>query len=94
MSALSLQEELLPKLQERFTALGYPPDRHLYRITVDDLLTTLAEHLAKNPAELSDQDLEALIGQVTSYRNGEGMPWNLLLTLGIEDGWPHPEETR
>ena len=92
--AMSLPEELLPKLQERFAALGYPPDRNLYRVTVDDLLATLAEHLAKNPTELSDQDLEAILDQVTSYLNGEEMPWKLVITLGIEDGWPHPEETR
>jgi hypothetical protein len=87
--------DLLPGLQERFAKLGYQPDTPLYRITVDDLLTTLAEHLAKNPIKLSDTDLEAIIDQVTSYLNGEGMPWKTVISLGIQDAWPQKpsEET-
>ncbi len=86
--------DLLPGLQDRFAKLGYPPNTPLYRVTVDDLLTTLAEHLAKTPADLSDTDLEGIIDQVTSYLNGEGMPWKTVISLGIQDAWPqHPEET-
>ena len=91
---MTAPSDLLPGLQERFAKLGYQPDTPLYRVTVDDLLTVLAEQMAKNPTELSDADIEAIIDQVTSYLNGEEMPWKLVITLGIEDGWPHPEETR
>ena len=90
---MTTPSDLLPGLQARFAKLGYPPDRHLYRVCVDDLLIVLAERLATNPTELSDKDLEAILDQVSSYLNGEGMPWKLVITLGIEDGWPHPEET-
>lgn len=93
-----LQEELIPTLQARFTALGYPPGTYLYRITIDDLLTVLAPRLAKEPVELSDADLEVILDQVTSYLNGEGMPWHTVVSLGVQDGWPehlnHPERTR
>jgi hypothetical protein len=90
-------QELIPELQERFTALGYPPGALLYRVSVDDLLTVLAPRLAQTPAELSDADLETILDQVTSYLNGEGMPWHTVVSLGIQDGWPvrltHPGET-
>ena len=89
---MTTPRDLLPELQERFAKLGYQPDRVLYRVTVDDLLTVLAEQLAKNPAELSDTDLEGIIDQVTSYLNGEGMPWNTVISLGIQDAWPKPSE--
>lgn len=92
-----LPEELMPELQERFTALGYPPGTCLYRVTIDDLLTFLAPHVAKTPAELTDADLEAILDQVTSYLNGEGMPWHSVVSLGVQDSWPkhltHSEET-
>lgn len=93
-----LPEELMPELQERFTALGYPPGTCLYRVTIDDLLTVLAPRLAQTPTTLSNADLEGILDQVTSYLNGEGMPWHTVVSLGIQDGWPehltHPEETR
>ena len=89
---MTTPNDLLPGLQERFATLGYQPDRALYRVTVDDLLTVLAEHLAKTPAELSDTDLEGIIDQVTSYLNGEGMPWNTVISLGIQDAWPKTSE--
>ena len=58
----------------------------------------LAPRLAQTPAELSDPDLEGILDQVTSYLNGEGMPWHTVVSLGIQDGWPehltHSEETR
>ena len=90
---MTTPNDLLPGLQARFAKLGYQPDTPLYRVCVDDLLTVLAERLATNPTELSDKDLEAILDQVSSYLNGEGMPWKLVITLGIEDAWPHPEET-
>jgi hypothetical protein len=95
---MTTPQDLLPNLQERLTALGYPPGTCLYRVTIDDLLTVLAPCLAKTPVSLSDADLEAMLDQVTSYLNGEGMPWHTVVSLGIQDGWPehltHPEETR
>lgn len=95
---MPVREELIPKLQERFAALGYPPETPLYRVTIDDLLTVLAPRLAQTPTELSDADLKGILDQVTSYLNGEGMPWHTVVSLGIQDGWPepltHPEETR
>lgn len=91
---MSAPSDLLPELQARFAKLGYQPDTPLYRVTVDDLLTTLAEQLAKTPAELSDADLEAIIDQVISYLNSEGMPWKTVISIGIQDAWPqNPEET-
>ena len=83
-----LPEELLPALQERFTALGYPPGTCLYRVTIDDLLTVLAPRLAQTPAELSDPDLEGILDQVTSYLNGEGMPWVDVINIALTDAWP------
>jgi len=95
---MPLREELIPVLQERFTALGYPPETCLYRVTIDDLLTVLAPRLAQTPVTLSNADLEGILDQGTSYLNGEGMPWHTVVSLGIQDGWPehlpHPEETR
>ena len=79
---------IIPMLQARFTALGYPPGTYLYRVTIDDLLTVLAPRLAKTQLELGDTDLEAILDQVTSYLNGEGMPWHTVVSLGIQDGWP------
>jgi len=94
----SSPEELMPELQERFTALGYPPGTCLYRVTIDDLLTVLAPRLAQTPTALSNADLEGILDQVTSYLNGEGMPWHTVVSLGIQDGWPehltNSEETR
>ncbi len=95
---MPLREELIPVLQERFTALGYPPGTCLYRVTIEDLLTVLAPRLAQTPATLSNADLEGILDQVTSYLNGEGMPWHTVVSLGIQDSWPehptHLEETR
>jgi hypothetical protein len=98
---MTTPRDLIPALQERFAALGYQPDTPLYRVTVDDLLTILAKRLVERntPVDaLTTTDLEAMLDQVTSYLNGEGMPWTLVITLGMEDGWPkhpttHPEKT-
>lgn len=92
-----LREELIPELQERFTALGYPSGACLYRVTVDDLLTVLASRLAQTPVTLSEADLEAMLDQVTDYLNSEGMPWREVIDLALDDSWKsltHPEETR
>lgn len=89
--------ELIPELQERFTALGYPPGTCLYRVTIDDLLTVLAPRLAQTPVALSETDLEAMLDQVTDYLNSEGMPWREVIALALDDSWKsltQPEETR
>jgi len=95
---MPLREELIPALQERFATLGYPPGTCLYRVTIDDLLTVLAPRLAQTPTTLSNTDLEGILDQVTSYLNGEGMPWHTVVSLGIQNGWPehlpNPEETQ
>jgi len=90
---MPLREDLLPELQARLTALNYPPDYPLYRVTIDDFLTVLVPRLAQTQRQLSDADLEAMLDQVTSYLNCEGMPWHTVVSLGIDDGWPEPSET-
>ncbi len=85
-------QDLLPVLQARLAALGYPPDYPLYRVTIADFLTVLAPRLAQTQLQLSDAELEAMLDQVTSYLNGEGMPWHAVVSLGIDDSWPEPSE--
>lgn len=94
---LPIRKELIPELQERFTALGYPPGACLYRVTIDDLLTVLSPRLAQTPVALSEADLEAMLDQVTDYLNSEGMPWREVIDLALDDSWKsltQPEETR
>jgi hypothetical protein len=78
-------------LQVRCRALGYAPDAYLFRVTVKDVLTLLAERLTRSgtsPDQLTQPDLDQLLDQVAAYLNGEGNPWHQIVALGLDDGWP------
>jgi hypothetical protein len=75
-------------LQQRFAALGYRPDDVLFRVSIDDVIGMLDERLMKAPASLSDNDLETLLDRVSAYLNGEGMDWQIVVNLALDDAWP------
>jgi hypothetical protein len=83
--------DLTETLQVRCRALGYAPEAYLFRVTVEDVLTLLAERLTQSgtsPGQLTQFDLEQLLDQVAGYLNGEGNPWHQIVALGLDDGWP------
>jgi len=86
-------------LQARCRKLGYAPDDYLFRITVTDVVTVLAQRLAKDgilAEQLTQPDLDHLIDQASEYLNGEGMPprkglgviWQEIVSLGLAEAWP------
>ena len=83
--------EVAAQLQARVRKLGYSPEDYLFHITIADVITLLAQRLAKSgttPEQLSQQDLDHLLDQASEYLNGEGMPWHEIVSLGLDDAWP------
>jgi hypothetical protein len=63
----------------------------LFRVTIADVVTVLAQRLAKNgtmPDQVSLPDLDYLIDQASEYLNGEGLPWQVMISLGLDEAWP------
>jgi hypothetical protein len=86
-----IAREIAAQLQARYGELGYAPDTYLFRVTVDDVITVLAQRLTKSgssPEQLSQKELDHLLDQASEYLNGEGMPWHEIVSLGLEDAWP------
>ena len=92
-----LTHEVAAKLQARVRKLGYSPGDYLLRVTVADVVTVLAQRLAKSgtqPEQLSLPDLDYLLDQTSEYLNGEGLPWREMISLGLDEAWPeHLKET-
>ena len=92
-----LTHEVAAKLQARVRKLGYSPGDYLFRVTVADVVTVLAQRLAKSgtqPEQLSLPDLDYLLDQTSEYLNGEGLPWREMISLGLDEAWPeHLKET-
>lgn len=88
---LLLPLEIAAQLQVRSAELGYAPDDYLFRVTVEDVLTVLAERLAQSGTaseQLSQPDLEQCLNQASAYLNGEGNPWHEIVSLGLDEAWP------
>ena len=94
---MPLTPELTELLQARIRKLGYAPEDYLFRVTVADVVVILAQRLAKNgmqPDQLSLPDLDYLLDQASEYLNGEGLPWQAMISLGLDEAWPeHLKET-
>ena len=100
-----LTREVAAQLQARVRKLGYSPGDYLFRVTVADVVTVLAQRLAKSgtqPEQLSLPDLDYLLDQASEYLNGEGLPsrkdigttWREMISLGLDEAWPeHLKET-
>ena len=90
--------EISAHLQARSAELGYAPDTYLFRVTVEDVITVLAQRLTKSgtaPEQLSQKDLDHLLDQASEYLNGEGMPWHEIVSLGLIEAWPeHLQEQK
>ena len=88
---MPLNPELTEKLQARIRTLGYAPEDYLFRVTVADVVTVLAQRLAKSdtqPDQLSQPDLDYLLDQAGEYLNGDGLPWREFVSLGLDSAWP------
>ena len=86
-----LTREVAAQLQARVRKLGYALDAYLFRVTVADVITVLAQRLDKSgtqPGQLSLPDLDYLLDQASEYLNGEGLPWREMISLGLDEAWP------
>jgi len=93
-------QEVAALLLARCRKLGYAPDDYLFRVTVTNVVTVLAQRLAKDgisPEQLTLPDLDYLVDQASEYLNGEGLPWHEIVSLGMAEAWPEhlnaPKET-
>ena len=90
--------EVAAQLQARIRKLGYSPEDYLFRITVADVITLLAQRLSKSgtrPEQLSLPDLNYLLDQASEYLNGEGLLWREMISLGLDEAWPeHLQEQK
>ena len=90
--------EVSAQLQARIRKLGYSPKDYLFRITVADVIAVLAQRLARSgtrPEQLSLPDLNYLLDQASEYLNGEGLPWQAMISLGLDEAWPeHLQEQK
>ena len=93
-----LTREVAAQLQARVRKLGYAPEDYLFRVTVADVITVLAQRLSKSgtrPEQLSLPDLNYLLDQASEYLNGEGLPWREMISLGLNEAWPeHLQEQK
>jgi hypothetical protein len=79
------------QLVERCKAIQIRPDEVIYSLTWGDVLGVIAEHLCERgltPAELSDEEIQAMLDKANDYLQGEGMPWREVVRIGVEDAWP------
>ena len=85
------RQETVEKILGALYLQDYDRDYILYRITIGDFASLLADRLVEKDVafeSLTSDELSNLLDTVSDYLNGEGMPWAHVINIALDDAWP------
>lgn len=85
------KQEVEHALHTRCREINIDPDEVIYSLCWGDVLGVIAEQLCERglaPENLGGAELQALLDKAKDYVEGEGMPWQEVINLGVRDAWP------